>query len=148
MSKTEQAIGFFPGIHLQVPAFLLLILASVAVVAQSSFQICSEKFESKQYDSALACMKQLTIDTVSGKEEFYNLGLCNYQMKNYPEAIRCFDTCLVIDSNFKEAAWMLALTFQNSGNWKKAVTTYQMLNTSTVGITTQKNVSFITGYPY
>ena len=63
------------------------------------------------------------------KEEFYNLGLCNYQMKKYPEAIHDFDTCLLVDSNFKEAAWMLALALQQTGNWKRAITVYRMLNT-------------------
>jgi tetratricopeptide (TPR) repeat protein len=108
---------------------LVFALLPFVAPAQPSFQTCADKFDSKQYDSALLCIKQLAGDSVFSKEKYYDLGLCNYHLKNYNRAGRDFDTCLLIDSNFKEALWMQALTHEAQGNWKKAVTTYQLLNT-------------------
>lgn len=109
--------------------FLLhLFILPVLLPAQTNFQTCATQFNSKQYDSALACLKQLQQDSPT-KENLFDRGLCYYQLKNYPRAIAQFDTCLAIDSAFKEAWWMLASACEQNGNYKKAQTIYRMLNT-------------------
>ena len=113
--------------------YLLFFLACQNMQAESVYQEGSEKFKAGQYDSALYYFNQLVADSGVTKEALYNRGLAYYRLQKYTEAIQDFKGSMVLDTNFKEAEWMLALSLQEKGRWKEALTIYQMLNTKYSG---------------
>ena len=63
----------------------------------------------------------------NGKESYYNQGLNRYQSGKFSEAIFYFDTCLIIDSSFKEARFLKALSLEKKGDLIEAITEFEII---------------------
>ena len=79
------------------------------------YNIGREQFEQKHFDSAILTFDSIILQFPGNKEAYYNRGLSYFQLSKYSEAISDFDSCLKIDSDFKDAAMMKTLSLQNSG---------------------------------
>jgi tetratricopeptide (TPR) repeat protein len=132
--KTQKLTGLTCSCNmLQWLICLLFAFQPVFANSQSAYQSGSEKFEQKQYDSALFYFNQMVAGGPAAKEAYYNRGLVYYELQKYDQAIHDFSAAIAVDTNFKEAEWMLAVSLQKKGDWKQAFTTYQMLETKYSG---------------
>ena len=114
-------------------AVLSILPISLHAEIDSLYQKGEAQFEQKQFDSAIISFNQLIGEFPQKKEGYFNRGLCFYKLDKYDTAISDFEKCLQIDSVFKEAEYLKALSLQKKGALKSAYTAFEVLNTKYTG---------------
>jgi TolA-binding protein len=128
----EKKVAKKPGKILPVVFYILfLLIYPLLIQAETNplYNTGREEFKQKHFDSAIQTFSAIIIEFPGNKEALYNRGLSYYRRGNYTNAIRDFERCLKIDTDFRDAAMMKAMCFQSSGQLEKARQELHAINT-------------------
>ncbi|MBN1210967.1 MAG: zf-HC2 domain-containing protein [candidate division Zixibacteria bacterium] len=77
--------------------------------------------KNNEREQAIAKLSQLTQQYPNEKDAFYLLGLYNFRLFKFDQAVAYMDSALAVDSFFKPAYNLLATTYYETDNLEKAV---------------------------
>lgn len=95
-------------------AGILIFFSSLYIQAADNTEALwrrgNELFKQKQYDSALACFRQVAAARPGIAEVYYNIGNTYYRLNQVAPAVLYYEKALHINPDYKEARENLAIT--------------------------------------
>jgi tetratricopeptide (TPR) repeat protein len=74
------------------------------------------------YDQSVKTLQEIVAQYPEEKDAYYNLGrIFSFNIRNFPESIRCLEKAIAIDPLFKLAYNVLAYTYNDNGDFEKSL---------------------------
>jgi tetratricopeptide (TPR) repeat protein len=113
--RGEKGMVFYRHFALMV-ILLMFLLTATDIRAQSPYDDIMvaqglRNLQAENYDEALGNFKASWEKGTKTPEKAYYLGIVNYRLTNYPEALRFMEKAIYLDPTFNEARLQLAAIY-------------------------------------